>query len=320
MANKTKVDMNYAKSLISANASRSSFVNDISAKYNVSKQYASFLYYKLKKPDSNNAEIPNSGLDQQTSTSTETISPEDVSVKNQTPNEEAEDLKKAYSKLFEEKTGVSPEEAKEPEEENIENIPSEEEQGGEFGGAGPEEAEKSLKIKLGALLKQIGVAVNDRLIWKERPLGPDEIENIESVSNDIEANFGEGLEGPYSPYYNYILFTLVAPVIARIDLLPEKMRKLNEWMKSSFGKRSNAPAGAQQPQQTTPQNQQQQPQQQAQAQSVEQTLGNLSSAQLELIRNLKSQGYTVEDDFDPNLPIDYEAFRNKIARNVKINI
>ncbi len=330
MANKVKVDMNYAKTLIASGANRDTFINEMSSRYNLSKSYAKFLYYKLK--NSSSPQVESSPQEAQESPAeepqkeTKIINPNDVTVSSTTPNEEAIDLKKAYSKLFESETGVSPEEiSEEGEEEGAENIEGGQAPSSQFGEQAEQQGQANLKIKLGALLKQIGVSINNNILWKERPLDEEEIRNIEEVSNEVELSFGEGLEGPYSPYYNYILFTLAAPIISRVDLLPKKLKDLSEWL-GSLRNRPSRPA--EQPQVF------QQPQQQASGENIphrenlteeeggpaaQQYPTGLSPAQIELINNLKKQGYQVAPDFDPNKPIDYAALKDKIARNVKIN-
>ncbi len=323
MPNKVKVDLNYANSLVGSGADRATFINEISSKYNVTKQYASLLYYKLRgKLAPANPQVQQPQV-QQPQKSVEIISPKSVEVKNTAPNDEASDLKKAYSKLFQEKTEDSPIDI-EPESDGFgEPTPpqSADEPTDEFANA--EEAEKNFKLKLGALLKQIGVAVNNNLIWKERHLDSMEIDNIEDASKDIEMSFGDGLEGPYSPYYNYLIFAIIAPAIARADLIPEKIKGLTEWLKSMRGSSPMPYQNArvqQEPPVNQPQQQEQPQQQQGKKDNRYVYSSELSPAQKMMVDNLIAQGYQVEPGFNPNLPIDYEAYSNKIARNKIIRI
>jgi hypothetical protein len=92
------------------------------------------------------------------------------------------------------------------------------------------ERERNLRIQLGQLLKTIGVTIDDQ-IWKERPLTEDEKDQIQQYSEDIETEFGTTLDSEYSPYINYVLATFIAPMIARIDLIPLKFYQAQQMFK-----------------------------------------------------------------------------------------
>ena len=326
MPNKLKVDINYANSLIGSGADRATFINEISTKYNVTKQYASLLYYKLK-PKLAAAASPPAQPTQQ-SVPVEVVSPSSVKIDKTVPNSEAIDLKKAYSKLFDEKTEDSKgEAAPDASSDGFQDEKTEIDESNSEPGvvdSSESEQEKNFRVRLGGLLKQIGVSLNNNLLWPERKLDSMEIGNIEEASNDIEMSVGSGLEGPYSPYYNYLIFTVLAPIVGRIDILPAKINSFIAWAKSISSKNTQAttPSNYNQPNQSNQQEQPKQEQRPATAANPQGYIyaGGLSPGQKMMVDKMIADGYQVEPGFNPNLPIDYEALQNKIARNKIIKI
>jgi hypothetical protein len=323
---KAKIDINDIRSMISSGMDKKTFIDTVVQKYSVSKNYAIYLYYNNKPKISYQVgQVTSANPSQESSVLSEDsskesskesftpkeVTPDNVKIENTKINEEAPKLKEAYSKLFEEKAGASVEELTKASEEESSEEAFETKEGAE--GISEEAAvgEKTYSINLRGLLKQIGVSMNNLLLWKERPLLPEEEENIEIASSDIETKFGDSLVGENSPYYNYLLFTVVAPLIARVDLLPEKIKKFSEWINSR--RNASSAAAAAPPVKPATETVVEHPQSAA---HPELNNPNLSESQKEWIKNLIAQGYEVYPDFDPNKGVDYEALRDrKIARN-----
>lgn len=205
------------------------------------------------------------------------------------------------------------------------------------------------KLRLGKLLHMFGRNLNN-VVWSERPLTVEEEVEMQPFSDNIEATFSSSLVNENNPIYGYLLAYGALPLVARIDLLPAKINGFFEWLNKITKKNTPPPQPPPQPKDNpnnvyanknvepvtnnivveppvTPIKNEftYEPEVIKEPERIIQKPSSpfnnsfnyegLSTNQRLMIENYRSLGYTIEPDFNPNLPIDVDALRERICRN-----
>ncbi len=285
------------------------FVEKIKLK-GLSEKYGNYLFYQTRKKSrllqqpvqQLQAQQPVADANQDVTI----ITADDVKPVTTTPNNESDDLKLAYKKLFEQETGESI-----PEEEEKEPNATYTAEAFENDASDNKKDDYSTSIKMSKILKQIGIAINNNILWKERTLDNNEILLIEQSSEDIELKLGDALATEDAPWYNYLIFTLAVPAMSRVDMIPMKIRQVSEWI-------TNMQKGDAYSQHSynTDSSSTEEPETDIPKQEQQSYATGISDAQKQWINSLREQGYSIEQGFNPNFAVDYAALRDrKIARN-----
>lgn len=269
---KTKYDLQVLRKLYEEYASQNQpatkFIAEAVSKYGLTKGYASALHSRFKKGYApkvkSTVQIPE---DQPTASpmqaevietkvskapSSVPITANDVNVKLDNILPEGKDLRQSYKKMFEEygNESTSASSAINTNASETEDEPLEEDEPSD---STPEpsfrtppssdavdfsnissEQEKAFRIQLGSLLYQLGVAVNDNMIWQERKLTSDEKKQIGLFSKDLETKYGADLNSEDAPYINYFVAAFGLPMLSRLDLLPQKLNGFTKWLSENL--------------------------------------------------------------------------------------
>jgi hypothetical protein len=178
---------------------------------------------------------------------------------------------------------------------------------------------KKFNVKIGELFYQVGVALNDGLIWNERHLRDDEKNFIHETSTDIETTFNPAdLEREDAPMINYALAAFAIPLMSRIDLIPKKIDQIREFF-SGFGKNATdirRPSPAAEPQ-TTGIGKYQTATEAPTINGIDAAVwNNASEQQREWMQNDMNKGFVVSPNYNAGGNLDYEAYRDlKVIRN-----
>jgi outer membrane murein-binding lipoprotein Lpp len=298
MARKAKIDTEKLKGLV---GSRTDFYNEVE-RQGGSKSYARLLFNKMSKGAASKVEsaVPKAKVETPT-----------VTIESSAENAEAEDLKKVYGKMFNDiEEGETP----------TADTSVSEESTGESGG----ESGRNYHLRLGQLLHMFGKNV-DNFVWKERPLTPEEEADMRPFSDDVETSFGDTLDGENSQYMAYAIAYFGIPAFARMDLIPKKIEDFIAWIKKLTAKNDEATQQREAAKREAQARADSEAQSKATVSNVpaninkgDQDMGfikHLSDQQRKMLEDYRSRGYTVDVDFDPNLPIDAAALTQNHLKN-----
>ena len=339
----------------SVKGSRKLFLEQSQASpYNVPKKYSETLYYKLSHSKSGalsgNDAIP---LSKQTSAPTaqpvapvepeaqpvtvEIIKPSDVKTTADQPKPETSELRDRYKDMFnqvnKEAKGskvadTSSSSISTPsttsEVTNEEGEPTEILNGPDADFGSPSEgggmsnlqnSRRKMQIKLGQLFYQIGVSVDNNLLWRERPLTTDEKETIREFSGDLETEYEGFLDSEYAPWINYGLAVLGVPAVSRLDLIPKKIDDLVKFFNE------NKPVSQSNPVNRTPQTNQPKTDASGGVQVVPQQksvvdLNNYQGGARSFVEACIKNGYSVSPNYKDGNAIDREAYARGVLRNM----
>ncbi len=323
---KVKFNREKLKNMLLDGASREDFYKEVLAEGG-STAYAKQLYRIL-----NGKYIAKEKTDTQVPSSNTEIEQPKVVIEQSTENQEAVTLKNSYKKMLE---SLDEKENKEEIPESDINIKTEESQEQEMG-----TGSNMYHLRLGSLLHMIGKNLNN-FIWESRPITAEEEMDMRPFADEVEASFGEEVLGKTSPWFGYALAYGIIPMVARIDLIPKRIKDFKVWLDSiavnSKKKqmevemekaKEEAQRKAEEEQKVKQEPAQVQQNIQVKAQPVEVktndnkmvdkmpfNFGKLSKTQQDMIMYYKDQGYEIDNDFDPNLPIDAAALTEKHLKN-----
>ncbi|MGC8579680.1 MAG: hypothetical protein ACP5MB_06440 [bacterium] len=323
---KVKFDREKLKNMLLDGATREDFYKEVIAEGG-STGYAKQLYRIL-----NGKNISKEKTDVQNVLSNTEIEQPKIVIEQSTENQEASTLKNSYKKMLE---SLDEKENKEEIPESDINIKTDENQEQETGSGN-----NMYHLRLGSLLHMIGKNLNN-FVWEGKPITPEEEMDMKPFADEVEASFGEEVLGKTSPWFGYALAYGLIPMVARIDLIPKRIKDFKVWLDSiavnSKKKqmeteieraKEEAQRKAEEEQKIKKEEPQVQQNVQVKAQPVEFktednktgdkmpfNFGRLSKTQQDMITYYKSQGYEIDNDFDPNLPIDAAALTEKHLKN-----
>ena len=303
----TKVDKADAQKIFSKTKTVSTFVKEVTSKYKVSKNYATTMFYNLKKENRqpvrqlHNATVRDNDID---SKQEPTSKPEssglkvesniDVTSASQMPAD-AKHIQKGFSQMLEsgefqdypDENEEEEEEADEDSEDVAGNAGSKRGEQGEQPNFGPNkmDEENSGPVQPYLIFRSLALEYGN-MMFKERPESSEEVQSIEYTSAQLQSRRLPFLENdPNADVYNYILAGYVFPTLGRLDLVAKRVTEFVSWinniktpeMRKSYSQQQTK--AEEQPQQ---QKQQEQP---------------------------KEKVPLTEDNFDSDYPVDFQYYQ-----------
>jgi hypothetical protein len=167
----------------------------------------------------------------------EIVAPDSVKVAPSVENEEGSGLRDIFGKMYAERDTAGASNKGVDSDDDVGGVPV---TGAAPGSGFDATGSAPGAINIGKIFYTLGVAINNGLLWKERPIvkGSGEDTWIEQTSNDLNASFNpEDLKREDAPWINWAIAAFGIPALARVDLIPEKIKGAVEWFQNMRGPR-----------------------------------------------------------------------------------